>query len=113
MSKLTIQAPSTFRAKVHIPGAGDDSITIEFVYRHMRKSAFQSFLDDQAKNLEDPDAIMFIAQGWDREGIEFTRDNVVALIEDYHLAPRLVVETFIVELTGVAHFTRMQAKRAA
>jgi CO dehydrogenase/acetyl-CoA synthase alpha subunit len=96
---LKLVADPSFTSAVKIPTpSGEVAIKVE--YKHMTKDAYDAFVRDEAKNpRSDEDAIMDIAKGWHGVEGEFTRENVRALCQVYHAAPRAIVETFIRELT--------------
>src|ERR1043165_3294652 len=96
---LKLRPDPTFVTAVKIPApTGEIAIKVEF--KHMTKDAYLAFLKaEPEKERSDEDTIMDIAVGWIGVDAEFTRENVRELCQQYHAAPRVIVETFIRELT--------------
>jgi hypothetical protein len=96
---LKLQANPTFTTAVVVP-TPEGEVRIKVEYKHMTKDAYTAFVKAEAeKARSDEDAIMDIAQGWTGVDGDFTRENVAKLCQQYHAAPRAIVETFIRELT--------------
>lgn len=96
---LKLIANPTFIAKVEIPAPGG-AVSIKMEFKHMTKDAYSAFLKaDSEAGKSDQDTIMDIAVNWFNVDGEFTRENVDMLCQQYHAAPRAIVETFIKELT--------------
>lgn len=96
---LKLIANPTFLAKVEIPAPGG-AVSIKIEFKHMTKDAYAAFLKEDAKaQRSNEDTIMEIAVGWANVEGEFTRENVAELCQQYHAAPRAIVETFVRELT--------------
>jgi hypothetical protein len=96
---LKLDASPTFTSAVKIPApTGEVQIKVEF--KHMPKDEYDAFIKQETeKARSDEDAIMDIAKGWHGVEGEFNRDNLRKLCQNYHAAPRAIVETFIRELT--------------
>jgi hypothetical protein len=96
---LKLKADPTFVTAVKIPApTGDIQIKVEF--KHMTRDAYRAFIEQEAdKKRSDEDAIMDIACGWQEVDAQFSREAVAELCQQYHAAPRAIVETFIRELT--------------
>ncbi|MBT2326127.1 hypothetical protein J7E62_27745 [Variovorax paradoxus] len=96
---LKLQPNPTFTSAVKIPTpSGEVAIKVEF--KHMTRDAYAAFLKHEGEiTRSDEDAIMDIAVGWTGVEGDFTRENVRELCQQYHAAPRVIVETFIRELT--------------
>lgn len=97
MLKLT--ANPTFTSKVEIPAPGGP-VSIKVEFKHMTKDAYNAFLKADAEaQRSNEDTIMEIAVGWANVDGEFNRENVAELCQQYHAAPRAIVETFVRDLT--------------
>lgn len=96
---LKLKPDPTFVAAVKIPApAGEVAIKVEF--KHMTRDAYVKFITSEPeKARSDEDAIMDIACGWQGVDAEFSREAVAELCQQYHAAPRAIVEAFIRELT--------------
>jgi hypothetical protein len=96
---LKLIAAPTFNAKVEIPTpSGAVSIKVEF--KHMTRDAYKAFINAEREIVRsDEDAIMDIAIGWTGVDAEFSRESVAELCQQYHAAPKAIVEAFINELT--------------
>ena len=96
---LKLKPDPTFVTAVTIPApTGDIAIKVE--YKHMTRDAYKKFIDEEAaKSRSDEDAIMDIACGWQEVDAPFSREAVNELCQQYHAAPRAIVEAFIRELT--------------
>lgn len=101
MAKIQLTAAPTFKHAVEIPVPGESPASVEFVFKGRTKAQFKEFMDSlsDAKVREDADIVMDIACGWELDE-PFDRDNVVKLVESYIGAARMIVETYIAELTA-------------
>lgn len=98
---LKLKPDPTFTTAVKIPAPGGD-IAIKVEFKHMTRDAYTKFVKDEAETKSarsDEDAIMDIACGWSGVDAEFSRESIAELCQQYHAAPRAIVETFIRELT--------------
>jgi hypothetical protein len=96
---LKLIANPTFIAKVEIPAPGGP-VSIKMEFKHMTKDAYNAFLKaDSEAGKNDQDTIMDIAVNWFNVEGDFTKENVAELCQQYHAAPRAIVETFVRELT--------------
>lgn len=96
---LKLKPNPTWTTAVAIPAPGGD-VTIKVEFKHMTRDGYQAFIKNEAELVRsDEDAIMDIAVGWFNVEGEFTKENVRELCQQYHAAPRAIVETFIRELT--------------
>lgn len=96
---LKLKPDPTFTTAVKIPSPGGElSIKVEF--KHMTRDAYSAFIKGEAeKQRSDEDAIMDIAVGWHEVDAPFSREAVAEMCQQYHAAPRAIVETYIRELT--------------
>lgn len=96
---LKLKASPTFICAVDIP-TPEGAVKIKVEYKHMTKDAYLSFITSEGnKTRTDEDAIMDIATNWMGVEGDFNRESVHELCQQYHAAPRAIVETFIRELT--------------
>lgn len=96
---LTLKAPETFKAKTEIPTPGGKPVAVTLTFRHMTRAELARFIaPDEAKNRPDVDTVMEIVAGWENVDAEFSRDNVEALLEQYHGAGRAILQTYIEQL---------------
>lgn len=96
---LKLKANPTFMTKVEIPAPGG-AVSIKCEFRHMTKDQYQAFIEAEGKTKRtDEEALMDIMVGWANVDTEFSKDAVGELCQQYHAAPRAIVETFIRELT--------------
>lgn len=97
---LKLKADPTFTAPVVLSLPGGGTHTIKVVYKHMTRDAYNAFIAaEQKENRSDEDAIMDIASGWFEVEGEFTRENIREFCQQYHLAARAIVSTFVEQLT--------------
>jgi hypothetical protein len=96
---LKLKPDPTFTTRVEIPAPGG-SVSIKVEFKHMSKDAYLAFIKNEGEiKRSDEEAIMDIAVGWSGVDGEFNRENVAELCQQYHAAPRAIVEAFIRELT--------------
>lgn len=96
---LKLNAEPTFTVPVVIP-APTGNVTIKVTYKHMTRDAYLAFVKAESEKARpDEDAIMDIASAWSDVDEPFSREAVGKLCQQYHAAPRVIVETFIRELT--------------
>ena len=98
MAKLTLTASPTFLAKVSIPVPGGKASPVEFKFKARAKDEFKSFLESLS-DMEDVDAIMEIAMGWELDDA-FNEDNVEKLVQNYVGSARAILEKYISENSG-------------
>lgn len=98
MAKLTLTAAPTFTAKVPVPVPGAKPVQVEFKFKGRTKDAFKEFVESLG-DMEDADAIMAIACGWDLEDA-FTEDNVEKLVQNYLGSAKAILETYLTQLTA-------------
>lgn len=96
--KLILAASPTFKARVAIPVAGEQSVPVEFTFKHRAKDDFSAWLKDLS-GTDDIDLIKDVASAWDLED-EFNADNLRALTQAHGGAARAIVEKYISEQTG-------------
>jgi hypothetical protein len=96
---LKLKPNPTFMAKVDIPAPGGN-VSIKVEFRHMTRDEYKAFIEAEGKSKRtDEEALMDIMRGWANVDAEFNKDNVAELCQQYHAAPRAIVEAFIRELT--------------
>ena len=98
MAKLTLTASPTFKATVKIPVPGGKAAPVEFKFNGQTKDQFKAWLEKLA-DMEDLDALMEIVSGWDLED-PFNADNVSQLLQSYVGAARVILETYINEISA-------------
>jgi len=98
---IKLKAKPTFTAKVTIP-APEAALEIEFEFRHKTKDELESFsTGDEAKGRSDVDTVLAVASGWHDVEDEFGAQSLDVLFQNYHSAPRAIVETYMAQLTQV------------
>lgn len=100
MAKLTLTASPTFKAVVLIPVPGSKPAPVEFKFNGKTKDGFKQFLESMS-DMEDIDAIMEAAGGWDLEDA-FNAENVAKMLQNYIGSARAILEKYINELTATA-----------
>lgn len=101
MTKLSLKAEPTFKAKVLIPVAGDKPAEVEFTFTHRTKTELQKFvkdIDNRKVGLSDADLLLSLATGWDLSE-DFSRENVELMVQMYHAAADSISKKYIHELT--------------
>lgn len=97
---LSLKAPPTFKAKVAIPIAGGESHPVEFTFRHMTATRLKEFMTDEAaKTRSDAETILAIAEAWSGVDVEFSRESVELLLQNYQGAAPAIAEKYVLELT--------------
>lgn len=96
---LKLKPDPTFTAAVKIP-APVGEIAIKVVYKHMTKDAYNAFIKSETdKSRTDEEALADIVTGWEEVDAPFSQENLRELCQQYHAAARVIVETYITELT--------------
>jgi len=96
---LKLKADPTYFAKVEIP-TPNGAVEIKVEYKHMTRDAYKTFLEAEAKlGRSDEESLMDIMAGWAGVDAEFSKEAVSQLCQQYHAAPRAIVEGFIYSLT--------------
>lgn len=98
---LKLKADPTFTAPVKIP-TPNGQVVVRMDFKHMPKDEFEAFVKSERERDEkrpDADVILDIVAGWHDVDGEFNRENVTRLCQEYHAAGRVIVETFVEELT--------------
>lgn len=96
MAKLRLNPDPTFSAKVEIPVAGGDSVSVSFTFKHRTRDELQAFVE-ASKDRNDIDTIMEAASGWELADA-FTRENIGLLVQNYIASPKAVFEKYLDEL---------------
>jgi len=96
MAKLKLQPDPTFKAKVAIPVAGADDVSVEFTFRHRTRDELKKFIDASGER-DDVDTLLELATGWELADA-FSKDNVQLLVDNYIAAGRSVFDKYIDEL---------------
>lgn len=96
---LKLVANPTFIAKVEIPAPGGP-VSIKMEFKHMTRDAYNEFIKADAEAPKsNQETIMEVAVNWFNVDGEFNKENVEQLCQQYHAAPKAIVETFVRELT--------------
>lgn len=99
---LKLKADPVFHATVAIPAPGGKDVKVGFEFKHMTRKALDEFLTSpEAKTRTDEDTILAIASGWRDVDAEFSRESLAEMFENYHAAPRAIVEAYLTQLTQV------------
>lgn len=93
---LTIKAPQSFKAKVTIPAPGGAEVAFTAIFRHRSRSELHDWV--QVKGRTDEQTIMDCLAGWEGVDADFSTESVALMLEQYHAAPRVIVETYVDEL---------------
>lgn len=94
MSKLSLKANPTFKAKVGIPVHGGEPVPVEFTFKHRTRDEFKKWLDQER---DDAAAILEMAEGWDLAE-PFDKENVEILVQNYSGAPKVIFDKYLDEL---------------
>ena len=81
MTKLSLIASPTFKAKVPVPISGGNPVDVEMVFRHRTKKELSEFANSREKKT-DTETFMDMVVGWELSD-EFTSTNVELLLENY------------------------------
>lgn len=96
---LKIKAEATFTATVKIPHPGGEA-AIKVHYRHMTADAFDAFVKQSREaGKSNAEVITQIVTNWEEVDVPFTPEAVADLCQQYHAAARVIVDTWITELT--------------
>lgn len=98
---LKLQPAPTFLAKVSIPVPGQEKpAVIGCTFAHMTRDQYQEFAFGQsAQDRSDVDTLMVILRDWSEIDAPFNRENVAALVDQYHRAAHSIAEAFAQALT--------------
>lgn len=91
----------TFKAKVAIPVPGSPvgKSTLEIEFRHKTKAALQAYLESTTTNARDDiDALAEIIVGWHDIDVDYNRDNLATLLQNYPAAAPAIVSAYVKEL---------------
>lgn len=100
MAKLVLKPAPTFTKAVPVPVHGGDAVPVVFTFKHRTRDDFLAWLNEPSKEgRSDVEAIMDVASGWELAE-PFDAENVGVLVQNYMGAGRVVIETYINELTG-------------
>jgi hypothetical protein len=92
-----MQPAPTFRAKVKIPVPGEASGVLEVEFRHKTRKALKAYLEG-TKDREDLDALEEIIVGWSGAEVEYSREALATLIDNYAGAAAALVGAYAKEL---------------
>lgn len=96
---LKLKADPTYFAKVEIP-TPNGPVDIKVQYKHMTRDEYKAFVDAEiGKTRGDEATLMDIMAGWSGVDSDFSKEAVDELCQQYHAAPRAIVEGFIYSLT--------------
>lgn len=96
MGKLSLIANPTFKSKVGIPVAGEESVDVLVTFKHRTKTALDEFIKSRADQ-SDVDSFMAMVSGWDLID-EFNKENVEILLENHIGAALAVYRSYVEEL---------------
>lgn len=96
---LKLKADPTYFAKVEIP-TPTGPVEIKVEYKHMTRDEYKTFIDAELKlRRSDEESLMDLMVGWSGVDSAFSKEAVTQLCQQYHAAPRAIVEGFINSLT--------------
>lgn len=88
----------TFMEPAEIPTAGDAPQTLRLFFRHKRRSEVKNFFDRAAQLAGDPekelDLLMEIIAGWEDADVEFSRQALGDVLENYHGAVAPIFQAY-------------------
>lgn len=96
--KFSLTAAPTFKATVPIPVAGSKPYDIEFTFKNYTKDAFKD-LTEKWKSVEDHEAIMDIACGWDLDD-PFNAESVEELTQNHAGSAGAIFAKYVAERIG-------------
>lgn len=96
MTKLSLIANPTFKAKVGIPIAGGNPVEVEFIFKHRTKTELDKWLAIEHKS--DVNVILDVASAWDLQE-PFDESNVSILCQNYIGSSREIIKKYVEELT--------------
>lgn len=87
-----------FKADVLIPTPGGDPQTLKVNFKHKGRKALAAFYESltvEGQPRDDVDALCDLIDGWDKgETVEFSRDNLADLIDNYPGATMAFFESY-------------------
>lgn len=97
---LRLKADPTFKAPVSITAPGGVRHTVVFHFIHRTVDEFKAFIEgDEWKGRKDAENIMAIARGWEGTDGEWSLQSLDLMLQNYHGAAGVIVDTYIRELT--------------
>lgn len=96
---LKLQPNPTFEWPVMIVAPGGEQTEIIVIFRHKGRTDANAFID-QAREMDDIDAMMAIVAGWRDVDGEFDRTNMASLIDAYPAAAPAIFSAWIAGLAG-------------
>jgi hypothetical protein len=99
MAKLKLIADPKFPARVDIPVAGSEPVTVEFTFKHRTKKQLGEFMASRSGKT-DVECILEMCSGWEMDDL-FDAYNVELLIENYGGAALAIYRTYLDQLTKV------------
>jgi len=99
MAKIKLHPDPTFKAKVSIPRAGEESANVVFTFKHRSKEEMERYLKAVPEMEDDFEMVMQTVIGWELADT-FNDENVKALISNYIAAPQAIFDTYLAELSG-------------
>ena len=97
MTAIKLTADPTFDAAVSIPVPGKSPVAVRFTFKHRTAEELQEFLGPHDR--DDVDYVMDACEGWELTD-DWNRENVAALLTNYHAAARAIATTYLTELPG-------------
>jgi Phage tail assembly chaperone len=96
---LKLKPNPTFTAELEIPLPGGEKLGVSITFKHKSKKDLAEFVEaESTKKQSDEDTVMEIACGWSLED-EFTKPNLREFFDQYHAAARIVMNSYLFELT--------------
>lgn len=96
MTKLSIVAAPTFKAKVSIPVAGSAPVDVEFTFKHRTKAALAEFTASRAEK-SDLETFLDMVCGWDFAE-EFSAETAETMLQNFVAAPVPIFRAYIEEM---------------
>ena len=94
-----LEPSPTFTAPVAIPLPGGETATIDFIFKHKKKAAFQQFVDS-IKDQPELATCAEVVSGWANVNAEYSIEALESMLDNYHGAALAILQSYIRELTG-------------
>lgn len=98
--QASIKADPTFTATVEIRRPGEAGpMKFRGVFKHRTRDEFASLARVSSEAPQDDlDAVLGVLVGWEDMAESFTRENVAALLQNFHCAADDIASTYVREL---------------
>lgn len=96
MAKFTLAVKPTFKSKIQMPVHGGGAVELEFEFKHRSRDQLAEWGKTLVK-LPDPEMLEDILAGWNIDE-PFGRESIELLCQNYAGAPKVLLETYLLEL---------------